>query len=67
VLAPGASLYTLGQGYSTNAVFNWVTIGLPKGTYRITVWVQDASSPGVYGNAYGRWDDYNALLTFTIT
>ena len=65
--APGASLYTLAQGYSANAVFNWVTTGMPTGTYRINVWVRDAASAGAFGNSSGRWDAYNANLTYTLT
>ena len=67
VLAPGAALYTHGQGYGTNPVFSWNTTGLAKGTYRITVWVRDNSSVGVFHNSTGRWDAYNASLLFTLT
>jgi hypothetical protein len=67
LLAPGASLYTLAQAYSTSAVFNWTTTGLTPGTYRINVWARDASSPGAFGNSSGTWDAYNANLTFTLT
>src|SRR4029077_16266870 len=67
VLAPGAGLYTKGRVYDPSAAFGWSTIGLAKGTYRITVWVRDASSPGVSGNSYGTWDAYNASLLFTLT
>jgi hypothetical protein len=67
VLAPGATLYTVGQAYSSNAVFNWATAGRSAGTYRITVWVRDSTSGGVYGNASGRWDAYNANVVYTLT
>jgi hypothetical protein len=66
VLAPGASLYTLEQVYGTGA-FSWNTTGLALGTYRINVWVRDSSSAGVFGNAYGRWDAYNASLLYTLS
>src|SRR4029077_10414183 len=66
-LAPGASLYTVAQSYSTSPVLTWTTSGRPKGTYRITVWARDAGSTGVSGNAYGRWDAYNAHLLFSLT
>ena len=67
VLAPGATHYTLGQSYSTNPVFNWSTSGLPKGTYRINVWVRDASSPGAFRSGSGTWDAYNANLLYLLT
>jgi len=66
VLAPGASLYTLGQAYSSNGVFNWNTSGKAAGTYRFSVWVRDASSAGTYGNSSGRYDAYNANLYYTL-
>jgi len=67
VLAPGASLYTLAQAYSPNAVLNWSTSGIPPGTYRINVWARDANFTGLNGNSYGRWDAYDAHLTYTVT
>jgi hypothetical protein len=67
VLAPGASSYMVGQPHSTNPVFNWKTAGLSTGSYRITVWVEDASSSGVFGNPSGRWDAYDADLLYTLT
>ena len=67
VRAPGAALSTLVQGYGTSRVFTWNTTGLTPGTYRITVWVRDASSSGVSGNSYGRWDAYNVSLLFNLT
>jgi len=67
VLAPGASLYKLAQAYNTNPVLPWSTTGLAAGTYRITVWVRDASSSGVFHNGSGRWDAYNAKLLYTLT
>ncbi len=66
MLAPGATLYTLAHGYGPSAVFDWNTTGLAKGTYRITVWVQDAGSTGLSGNNWGRWDAYASNL-YTLT
>jgi hypothetical protein len=66
VLAPGASLYTLGQIYGSGPVFTWDTTGLPQGTYRIAIWVRDASSSGISGNSYGTWDAYDASLVYTL-
>ncbi|HEV2415713.1 MAG TPA: glycosyl hydrolase family 18 protein [Candidatus Dormibacteraeota bacterium] len=66
VLAPGATSYTLAQAYSTTPTLAWPTSTLASGTYRINVWVRDASSTGVYANSSGRWDAYNASLYYTI-
>jgi hypothetical protein len=67
VLAPGASLYTLGQAYGSSSTFNWNTAGLAPGSYRINVWARDASSPGTFGNPSGRYDAYNASLVYTVS
>ena len=67
IQAPGATMYTLAQGYSSVGTLNWNTTGLALGTYRINVWVRQASSSGLYANAWGGWDAYNASLYFTIT
>jgi len=66
ILAPGAKLYTLKQSYGASNTLRWDTSGLPAGTYRINVWVKDSTSAGVYGNASGRWDAYNAGLTVRV-
>src|SRR5262249_37621805 len=65
VLAPGASLYSLAQSYSTTNIFSLNTGG-PTGVYRIDVWVRDANGPGAYSNSSGRYDAYNASLTYTL-
>ena len=67
ILSPGSTLYTLAQAYSSSSTFSWSTASNGSGSYRVNVWVKDASSTGVYGNAYGRWDAYNAGLTYTVT
>ncbi len=67
ILAPGASLYRLAQGYSASPTLSWSTSGLAAGTYRITVWARDAASSGVSSNAYGSWDAYDAHLVVTIS
>jgi len=67
ILSPGATGYSLVQAYSTTPSFTWATAGNGPGTYRITVWVRDASSPGVFGNPSGRWDSYNANLLVTLS
>ena len=65
--SPGATLYTLVQPYSANPTLNWSTASDGPGTYRVNVWIRDASSQGIYGNSFGRWDAYNAALTYTLT
>jgi len=67
VLSPGATFYTLVQPYSSSSTFSWSTAGNGRGAYRINVWVRDAGSAGGYGNAYGRWDAFNANLVFTLS
>jgi photosystem II stability/assembly factor-like uncharacterized protein len=46
-LAPGGT-WTIAQPYSTSAVFNWNTAGLPPGDYHYSVWVRDAGSASSY-------------------
>jgi hypothetical protein len=64
LLAPGTATYTLAQAYGSSNTFGFDTTGKAAGTYRVAVWVRDSSSGGVYGNAFGRWDAYNATITF---
>lgn len=64
ILSPGATMYTLLQPYSTSATATWSSAGNGPGAYRINVWVRDATSLGVYGNAYGGWDAYNASYVY---
>jgi hypothetical protein len=56
ILAPSGS-WTIVRAYSSTATFNWMTAGLPGGTYHYSVWVRDASSAAGYdayfpGTAY---------------
>jgi hypothetical protein len=39
---------------------SWTTAGKLAGTYRLSVWVRDASSAGTSGNGSGTWDAYNS-------
>ncbi|HEX9364501.1 MAG TPA: glycosyl hydrolase family 18 protein [Candidatus Dormibacteraeota bacterium] len=63
VLAPGGT-WTLGQAYSTNAVFNWPTAGKARGVYLVSVWTRDSSSPGLKGAAP---NTYDAFVAFNYT
>jgi hypothetical protein len=65
-LQPGSSSWTLGQAYSTSAVFNWSTAGQPAGTFGISVRARDASSAGTSSNGSGSWDTYNSS-TYVLT
>ena len=60
VLYPKSATWQLTHPYSTSAAFDWTTAGLPAGTYRFSVWVKDAGSPGTYTNAMGGYDAFNA-------
>jgi hypothetical protein len=51
ILTPGSSTWTIVQAYSGGASFNWITTGLPPGTYLYSVWVRDTSS-GLSYDAY---------------
>jgi uncharacterized protein YkwD len=66
MLAPGASIWTLAQAYSTGANFTWTTTGKTAGAYGISVWARDANSSGTSGNSAGRWDTYNSSQ-YTLT
>lgn len=43
-----AGSWTLAQGYSTSAAYQWTTIGKAAGTYRFSVWTRDVTSPNTY-------------------
>jgi spore germination protein YaaH len=66
ILAPGSSTWQLVQGYTGSTSFVWSTTGKPAGVYHFNVWARDASSPGLSGNALGRWDAY-AAGTYTLS
>jgi hypothetical protein len=59
ILQPGSGTWTLGQAYSTSAVFSWVTTSQPAGTFAISARARDASSAGLSSNFSGSWDAYN--------
>jgi hypothetical protein len=40
--------WTLGQGYSSSPSLSWNTTGQPAGSYLVSVWARDASSPASY-------------------
>lgn len=56
MLTPGSTTWRNLQSYSSNATLTWMTAGNAKGTYRISIWVRDAGSSGLYGDALGTWD-----------
>ena len=47
LLAPGAG-WTMVQDYSSSTSYVWNTAHLAAGSYRFSVWAQDATSPGSY-------------------
>ena len=60
ILNPGSATWRLAQAYSTSATYSWATAGLPRGTYRFSVWVRDSSSSAAY-------DAWNASTYYTLT
>src|SRR5260370_753851 len=67
VVPCGCNVYLLQQAYSTTRTFNWNTSGLAPGDYRFSIWARDASSTGLTGNQFGRWDTYNNSILYTLT
>jgi hypothetical protein len=66
ILAPGSSTWTVAQGFSANATFNWTTTGLPAGAYRFSVWVIDSSSSGSTMTSLGSFDSFVGI-SYTLT
>jgi spore germination protein YaaH len=66
LLAPSSTSWTIGQPYSSTASFTWNTTGLPAGSYRYTVWVRDAGSPGTSSNNLGSFDAYFPSAVYTL-
>jgi spore germination protein YaaH len=60
ILSPGGTTYQLAQAYSTSATLKWDTTGAAAGRYVVSTWVRDATSTGIYGNSFGRWDAYDS-------
>src|SRR5260370_39753584 len=67
VVPCGCNVYLLQQAYSTTRTFSWNTSGLAPGDYRFSIWARDASSTGLTGNQFGRWDAYNNSTLYTLT
>ena len=67
VMAPGATSYQVVQDYSASNTLKWSTGGLTPGTWRFSVWAEDANSLGSFGNSAGRWDAYNNDVFFMLT
>jgi hypothetical protein len=63
---PASSTWQLVRAYDANGTFNWNTMGRPAGTYSFRLLARDASSPGSYSSALGRWDAY-ANFGYTLT
>src|SRR5713226_8919629 len=66
-LAPGSSTWTNAQGYSANASFTWNTTGAAAGTYYVSLWARDASSPGAVRTGLGNFDAYVPGTAYTLT
>ena len=66
ILTPGSSTWTVVQAYSASPTLNWSTTGLPAGTYRVSVWVRDASSSGAVSTSLGTFDTFVGI-PYTLT
>jgi GH18 family chitinase len=60
VLPPGGT-WTLAQSYTSSPSFKWVNSGKSAGSYRFSVWVRDAGSPGATGSAPYTYDAFSAF------
>jgi hypothetical protein len=58
IKAPGGK-WTLVQGYSTTSTYTWNTAREAAGTYEISIWIRDRSSPTSY--------DVYQMLSYTLT
>ena len=58
-LLPPGGAWTAKQPWSTKTTWNWVTTGMPAGTYELGVWVKQAGSSN-------RYDAY-AITVFTLS
>jgi len=68
--APGSTTWTDVQPYTSpnGNVFTWTTTNKAAGIYKISVWVKDLNSGGLYGNSLGRYDSYTTtLISYTLT
>lgn len=65
LLPPGGS-WSLVQGYSASAVYNWSTAGSAAGVYRFSVWARDTNSPGTAGTSPYTYDTFSAF-NYTLT
>jgi hypothetical protein len=60
-LLPPGGTWSVVQGYSANATYNWNTTGKAPGVYRFSVWARDASSPGTAGTGPNTYDVFSAF------
>lgn len=60
LLPPGGS-WRIVQPYSSSAIYRWNTTGLIPGSYRFSVWVRDAISPGFNGWPPNTYDVFSAF------
>lgn len=66
ILAPGSTTWQMAQGYSASNTFSWPT-GSINGTYRVSVWVRDASSAGTHQFLLSSYDAFFASVAYTLT
>ena len=51
-LAPGRTTWRMIRNYSTDATFNWITVGSPIGVYGVGVWVRQVGNTASYEAYY---------------
>jgi hypothetical protein len=59
LLLPPGGAWTVTRPFSTTASWNWITTGLPTGTYQLGVWAKQAASTRKY--------DAYAITIFTLS
>ena len=65
VLPPSGGAWQLLVPYASTKGFTWNNAGLAPGSYRISLWARDASSPGTSGTAPNTYDTFSAF-TYTL-
>jgi hypothetical protein len=65
-LGQGSSTWQLVQGYTAGNTFTWNSTGARAGSHVFSVWIRDASRPGLHSALGSTYDAYGNT-TYTIT
>jgi hypothetical protein len=65
--APGSNAWSVAQSYSGSSTFNWSTTGKTAGTYHLSLWVRDSTSPGATCTNLGCNDAFVPGTAYTLT